>query len=118
MLGKKILIVDDSALMRKVLRDILEAEGFYNITEAGDGQDALNICDKEKPDLMLLDIIMPEISGMDVLKQLNKSVKTIVISAVGQQAVIEEAKRLGASDFIVKPFDKDRVIERTRKYLK
>jgi two-component system chemotaxis response regulator CheY len=118
MFEKKILIVDDSALMRKVLRDILEAEGYTNVSEAANGQEALDLCAKEKPELMFLDIIMPEVSGMDVLRELHGGVPTIVVSAVGQHAVIDEAKKLGALDFIVKPFDKDRVLDRARKLLK
>lgn len=118
MFEKKLLIVDDSALMRKVLRDILEAEGYSNIFEAANGQEALDICKKEKPELMFLDIIMPEVSGMDVLRELGGAVPTIVVSAVGQHAVIEEAKKLGALDFIVKPFDKNRVLDRAKKLLK
>lgn len=118
MFEKKILVVDDSALMRKVLRDILEAEGFSNILEAANGQEALEVCAREKPELMFLDIIMPEVSGMDVLRELGGAVPTIVVSAVGQHAVIDEAKKLGALDFIVKPFDKNRVVDRAKKLLK
>jgi len=118
MFEKKILVVDDSALMRKVLRDILEAEGFSNILEAANGREALAQCTKEKPELMFLDIIMPEVSGMDVLRELNGAVPTIVVSAVGQHAVIDEAKKLGALDFIVKPFDKNRVVDRAKKFLR
>lgn len=118
MFEKKILVVDDSALMRKVLRDILEAEGFSNISEAANGQEALDMCKKEKPELMFLDIIMPEVSGMDVLRELGGAVPAVVVSAVGQHAVIDEAKKLGALDFIVKPFDKNRVLDRAKKLLK
>jgi len=118
MQDKKILVVDDSALMRKVLRDIFEEGGFTNVSEAANGQEALEICESNCPDIMFLDIVMPEISGIDVLKKVGDKVKTVVVSSVGQQSVIEEAKKCGALDFIVKPFEKDHVLDRAKKFLK
>lgn len=120
---KKILIVDDSLFMRKVLKDILSREPGWKIMEAESGEKALKQFDKEKPDLVLLDIIMPEgeEEGVIVLKRLRKKdpdVKVIMISAVGQNAVVEECKRRGAGDYITKPFDEKQVLKTVDKYLK
>ena len=115
---KKILIVDDSAFMRKVLRDIFESAGYTNFVEAGNGREALERWKSEKPNFMFLDIIMPEMNGMDVLREIGREAKVIVVSAVGQKEMIEEAKALGALDYVVKPFDRDQVLEKTEKYLK
>lgn len=108
--GVKILIADDSQFMRGVLKDIFSSEG-YEIIEAENGKEALDKFQIEKPDLALLDIIMPEVDGMEVLKKIGKSAKVIVISAVGQEKMVEEAKGLGALDYIVKPFDNNKVLE-------
>lgn len=112
----KILIVDDSMFMRKILKDILSKEG-HNIIEAENGAECLAKCDSEKPDLVLLDIIMPEVDGIEVLKKIGKLAKIVVISAVGQEKMVEEAKSLGALDYIVKPFDNEKVIEAVKKVL-
>lgn len=115
---KKILIVDDSAFMRKVLRDIFESAGYTNFVEAGNGREALERYKSDKPDFMFLDIIMPEMNGMDVLREIGKEAKIIVVSAVVQKEMVDEAKTLGALDYVVKPFDRDQVLEKTEKYLK
>ena len=115
---KKILIVDDSAFMRKVLRDIFESAGYTNFVEAGNGREALERWKTEKPDFMFLDIIMPEMNGMDVLREIGREAQIIVVSAVGQKEMVDEAKALGALDYVVKPFDRDQVLEKTQKYLK
>ncbi|MGB2762505.1 MAG: response regulator [Minisyncoccales bacterium] len=112
----KILIADDSQFMRINLKDILKGEG-YEIIESADGKEALEKFKTEKPDLMLLDIIMPEVDGMEVLKKIGKKAKIIVISAVGQEKMVNEAKNLGAIDYIVKPFENEKVIEIVKKVL-
>ena len=119
---KKILIADDSLFMRKVLKDILSKKSEYEIVEANSGANTEQQFKKEKPDLVLLDIIMPdgEEEGIRVLKEIKKvdhETKVIMISAVGQEAVIEECKRLGARDYIVKPFDEKLVVNTVKKYL-
>ena len=116
----KILIVDDSLFMRKMLRDILSDK--YEIVEAESGSKAQRQIEKEKPDLIFLDIIMPEgeEEGMRVLKRVIKAKPTariVMITAVGQDTVVEECKRLGAADYIIKPFDKEKVIKTAEKYL-
>ena len=109
---KKILIVDDSLFMRKVLADILSKE--YQVIEADSGSRALEQVEKESPDLVLLDIIMraDEEEGVGVLEKLMKTspdTQSVMISAVGQQAMVEKCRKLGAKDYIVKPFDEKTV---------
>lgn len=117
---KKILIADDSLFMRKMLRDILSDK--YEIVEAETGIKAEGQIKKEKPDLVLLDIIMPEgeEEGIIVLKKVmkaNPKAKVVMITAVGQDAIVEECKKAGASDYIIKPFDKEKVITTVAKHL-
>jgi len=114
-MSKKILVADDSAFMRKVLINILNEAGYNDVIEAGDGKEAVAKFNAEKPDLILLDIIMPEMDGIEVVKQIGKKSKVLIISAVGQEGVIDEAKKYGAVGFIVKPFDNEKVIEEIRK---
>jgi len=116
----KILIADDSLFMRMTLRNNLIEE--YEIVEADSGAEALEQFEKEKPDLVLLDIVMPqgEEEGVRVLKEImenNPKAQVVMITAVGQEAIIEECKKLGAKDYIVKPFDEKRVKETIEKYL-
>ena len=112
----KILIADDSAFMKSLLKDIL-TEADYEVIEAEDGKSAIEQFKTNKPDLVLLDIIMPEVDGMDVLKEIGKTAKIVVISAVGQEKMAEDAKELGALDYIVKPFENDKVLETIKKVL-
>ena len=115
---KKILIVDDSAFMRKVLRDIFESVGFTLFVEATNGKEAIERYQSDKPDFMFLDIIMPDVNGMDVLRAIGRDAKVVVVSAVGQKEMIDEARSLGALDYIVKPFDREQVLEKAKKYMK
>jgi len=114
--NKKILIVDDSAFMRKVLRDIFESAGYTNFSEAVNGKEAIEKWKSEKPEAVFLDVIMPDVNGMDVLKEIGGEAKVVVVSAVGQKEMIAEAKSLGALDYVVKPFDRDQVLEKLNKY--
>lgn len=111
----KILTADDSAFMRKVLIDILTDAGYDNIIEAENGKQALEKYKSESPDLILLDIVMPEIDGIETLKQIGKSAKVIMITAVGQESIMDDAKANGALGYIIKPFDKEKVIEEVKK---
>ena len=111
---KKILIVDDSLFMRKVLGDMLSKE--YQVIEADSGSRALALAEQESPDLLLLDIIMraDEEEGVGVLEKLMKTspdTQVVMISAVGQQAMVEKCRKLGAKDYIVKPFDEKAVLQ-------
>ncbi len=119
-MAKKILVADDSLFMRMTLRNNLPEE--YEIVEADSGAEALEQFQKEKPDLVLLDIVMSqgEEEGIRVLKEImknNPQAQIVMITAVGQEAIIEECKKLGAKDYIVKPFDEKLVNETVEKYL-
>lgn len=121
---KKILITDDSLFMRKVLHDILSSKsGECELLEASSGASALELFKKEKPELTLLDIIMPEgeEAGIKVLRKVMKTdpkANVVMITAVGQELVIKECKKLGAKDYIIKPFDEKQVIKTVEKYLR
>jgi len=111
----KILTADDSSFMRKVLLDILKEAGFSNFIEAENGKEAIEKYEQEKPDLVLLDIVMPEVDGLEVIKRIGRQANIIVVSAVGQDAMIEDAKNSGAKGYIVKPFEREKVIEEIEK---
>ena len=107
----KILLADDSAFMRKILKDILTEAGFSIFVEAENGNEALEKYEAEKPGLILLDIIMPELDGLGVVKKIGKEANIIIISAVGQDEMLKEAKDNGVKGYIVKPFDKEQVLK-------
>lgn len=113
----KVLISDDSAFMRKVLRDILEGAGFKDFVEAGTGKEAMEKYESEKPGLVLLDVMMPEASGIEVLQKIGAEATVIVISAIGQETMIEDAKKNGAKGYITKPFENSKVLEEIEKVL-
>lgn len=106
----KILTADDSVFMRKILIDILQSAGYADIIEAENGNEALEKFQAEKPDLVLLDIIMPEKDGLAVVKEIGQAANVIMVSAIGQESVINEAMASGAKGFVVKPFDKEKVL--------
>ena len=113
-----ILIVDDAAFMRMMIKDILEKNGFNLIGEASNGLEAIELYKKEKPDIVTMDITMPKVDGIEavkLIKEYDNEAKIIMCSAMGQQAMVMDAIRAGAKDFIVKPFQADRVIEAINK---
>lgn len=119
-MAKQILIVDDAAFMRMMIRDILSAEG-YAIHEATNGAEAVEKFQKVNPDLVTMDITMPDVNGIEALKQirqLDPDANILMVSAMGQQQLILEALEAGASDFIVKPFQPTKVLEVVHKALK
>jgi two-component system, chemotaxis family, chemotaxis protein CheY len=119
-MSKRILIVDDAAFMRMMIKDILSKNGFDVIGEAQDGVQAVELYQELNPDLVTMDITMPEMDGISALKkirELNSNAKVIMCSAMGQQAMVIDAIQAGAKDFIVKPFQADRVIEAIQKAL-
>lgn len=116
----KILIVDDAAFMRMMLKDILIKNGFEVCGEAVNGNDAIEKYKELHPDLTTLDITMPEKDGISALKDIKKfdsTARCIMCSAMGQQAMVIESIQAGAKDFIVKPFQVDRVLESVKKAL-
>lgn len=117
-MGKAILICDDAAFMRMMLKDILVKEGYEVVGEAVNGADGVEKYNSLKPDLVTMDITMPEMDGIAALKAIKSNdpgAKVIMCSAMGQQAMVVEAIQSGAKDFIVKPFQKERVIEAIKK---
>jgi two-component system, chemotaxis family, chemotaxis protein CheY len=117
-MGKKILIVDDAAFMRMMIKEILTKNGYEVVAEAGDGVQAVAKYKDVQPDLVTMDITMPEMDGIQALKEIKKldpNAKVIMCSAMGQQAMVIDAIQAGAKDFIVKPFQADRVIEAVKK---
>ncbi|MBT1248000.1 MULTISPECIES: chemotaxis protein CheY [unclassified Thermosipho (in: thermotogales)] len=117
-MGKKILIVDDAAFMRMMLKDIITKAGHEVVGEAANGKEAVEKYKELKPDIVTMDITMPEMNGIEAIKEIKKidpNATIIVCSAMGQQAMVIEAIQAGAKDFIVKPFQAARVIEAIQK---
>ena len=115
-----ILVVDDAAFMRMMVKDILVKNGFQVLGEAENGAKAIEKYKELSPDLVIMDITMPEVDGIQAVKEIKKinpSAKIVMCSAMGQQAMVIEAIQAGARDFIVKPFQADRVVEAVRKVL-
>lgn len=116
----KVLIVDDAAFMRMMLKDILEKNGFEVIGEASNGVKAVELYQNAKPDVVTMDITMPDMDGIEAVKKIksiDSAAKIIMCSAMGQQNMVMEAIKAGARDFVVKPFQGDRVVEAINKIL-
>ena len=114
----RVLIVDDAAFMRMMIKDILEKNGFEVVGEANNGLKAVELYKKEKPDVVTMDITMPDMDGIEAVKAIkafDPNAKVIMCSAMGQQTMVMDAIRAGARDFIVKPFQADRVLEAIKK---
>ncbi|MBE6064857.1 response regulator [Clostridium cochlearium] len=114
----KVLIVDDAAFMRMMIKDILEKNGFEVVGEANNGIKAVELYKKEKPDVVTMDITMPDMDGIEAVKEIKSidpDAKVIMCSAMGQQTMVMDAIKAGAKDFIVKPFQPDRVLEAIKK---
>ncbi|HOU32937.1 MAG TPA: response regulator [Synergistaceae bacterium] len=110
----RVLIVDDAAFMRMMLKDILTKNGYEVAGEAENGKVAVSMYQELKPDVTTMDITMPEMDGISAVKEIKKAnpgAKIVMVSAMGQQAMVIEAIQAGAADFIVKPFQPDRVLE-------
>lgn len=116
-----VLIVDDAAFMRMMLKDILTKNGFTVVGEAENGAIAVDKFMELKPNIAIMDITMPEMDGLQAVKEIRKrdsSARVVMCSAMGQQAMVIEAIQSGAKDFVVKPFQAERVIEAVTKALK
>lgn len=119
-MDKKILLVDDAAFMRMLIKDTLTKNGYTSILEAADGEIACAVYEAEKPDLVIMDITMPNKTGIEALGEIkgkHPEAKVIMCSAMGQEAMVVEAIKLGALDFIVKPFKPDRILQTVAKIL-
>ena len=111
-MAKRVLIVDDALIIRKRIRDIAEEAGWEVAGEAGDGEQAVDLYARERPDLVTLDIVMPKMDGVTALKHLlvtDPAAFVVMISAVDQRDKLSECIAHGAADFIVKPFDPERL---------
>ncbi|MDF2960247.1 MAG: CheY4 [Paenibacillus sp.] len=116
----KVMVVDDAAFMRMMLRTMLIEEGHEVVAEAANGVEAVSAYLTSKPDLVTMDITMPELDGVGAVKEIRKMdplARIIMCSAMGQKAMVVDAITAGAKDFVVKPFQKDRVIESVNKVL-
>ena len=114
----RVLIADDAAFMREMLRDILTEGGFEVVAEAEDGEEAIAKYREHQPDLVTLDIVMPRKSGIDALRELqalDPSSCIVMCSALGQEALVMEALEAGARDYVVKPFKPEQVLVAAKK---
>ena len=120
-MAMRVLIVDDALFMRRMLADILKKEGFEICGEAENGKEGIDKYAELKPDVVTMDIVMPkmeEIDGVAAVREIIKrdpQAKIVIVSAMGQHALVVEAIQAGAKDFIVKPFQPSRVIEAIRR---
>ena len=117
-MAKSVLICDDAAFMRVMIKDILTKNGYDVAGEAENGLKAVEKYNETKPDLVMMDITMPEMDGIQALKKIkaiDANASVVMCSAMGQQAMVIEAIQSGAKDFIVKPFQAERVLEAVKK---
>lgn len=116
----RVLVVDDAAFMRMTIKKMIESDGYTVVGEAENGVEAVQKYMELQPDAVLLDITMPEMNGVDALKRIKEfdpKAKVIICSAMGQQAMVAQAVQSGAKDFIVKPFEKDRLVAALKRVL-
>ena len=116
----RILVVDDAAFMRMMVRDMLKKIGHQVVGEAANGLQGVQMYKELKPDLVTMDVTMPEMDGVEAVKEImafDRDAKIIMISAMGQQAIVMDCIKAGAKDFIVKPFNIDRLEEAVKKVL-
>ena len=119
-MGKRVLIVDDAAFMRMMIRNILTKSGYDVVGEAENGAAAVALYKELRPDVVTMDITMPEMDGIEGVRQIRKidpNANIIMVSAMGQQAMVMEAIQAGAKDFIVKPFQQERILQAIERVL-
>ncbi len=115
-----VLICDDAIFMRRMVGDILKQAGFEVVGEAETGTQAVEEYRRLRPDLVMMDIVMPEMGGVDAVREITKfdpSAKVLMCSAMGQESLVVEAIQAGAKDFVVKPFQSSRVLETVQRVL-
>jgi two-component system chemotaxis response regulator CheY len=118
--AKKILIVDDAAFMRMMIKNIVTKAGYEVVGEAENGAQAVEMYKELKSDLVIMDITMPEMDGIQAvkaIKEIDPNANIIMCSAMGQQAMVMEAIQAGAKDFIVKPFQQDRILQAIKRII-
>lgn len=119
-MGRTVLVCDDAIFMRRMIGDILEQAGFEVVGEAETGEEAVERYRELKPDLVTMDIVMPDMGGIDAVRHImedDPEAKVLMCSAMGQQALVIEAIQAGARDFVVKPFQPSRVLEAVQRVL-
>ncbi|HEY4735327.1 MAG: response regulator [Gemmatimonadaceae bacterium] len=119
-MSSTVLVCDDAVFMRTMVSDILSQAGFTVVGEAENGKQAVEKYQQLKPDLVTMDIIMPEMGGIEAVKQITQAdpaARILMCSAMGQQALVQEALQAGARDFVVKPFQPSRVLEAVQRVL-
>lgn len=119
-MAKRILIADDASFMRMMLKNILVGGGYEVVGEAANGREAIEKYKELKPDMLISDMVMPEMGGIDVLKNVIAEfpgANILICSAIGQQALVIEAIQAGAKDYIVKPFEQSNVLETVSKII-
>lgn len=112
-MAKKVLVVDDSMYMRKLIKDAVEEGGYDVVGEAANGEEAIDLALELNPDIITLDNILPDMIGIDILKVYREEelpAQVVMISAVGQESVINEGMSLGAKAYIVKPFTSEKLL--------
>ncbi len=112
--SKRVLVVDDAVFMRHMVKSILTDLGHEVVGEAGDGEEACRMYEELNPDMVTMDLVMPNMGGLEALKKIRQrhpDAKIVVISALDQRQPLMDALKHGAADYVVKPFEKDRVIE-------
>jgi len=120
MAGRRVLIVDDVAFVRKTLSEILTEAHFQVIGEAADGAEAVEMYARLRPDVVTMDVVMPNMSGIEATKKiikLDKSARVVIISAMGQESLVMEAINVGAKDYILKPFSSKDILSTVERAL-
>ncbi len=110
----KIMLVDDAAFMRMMVKNALTKSGYDNFVEAQDGAEAVKKYGEEKPDMVIMDITMPNMDGLQALKKIREddpNAKVVMCTAMGQEGMVVDAIKSGAKDFIVKPFNAERIVQ-------
>lgn len=119
-MGRTVLICDDAIFMRTMIADILKQAGFEVVGQAETGAEAVQRYRELRPDLVTMDIVMPDMGGIDAVREIvaeDPNAKILMCSAMGQQALVIEAIQAGARDFVVKPFQPSRVLEAVQRVL-
>jgi two-component system chemotaxis response regulator CheY len=119
-MASRVLVADDARFMRQLIREIIEPEGFEVVGEAADGRAVVEEFTRLSPDVVTMDIVMPKRSGIDAVKEiiaLDPTARIVMVSALGQEALVMEALQAGATDYVVKPFKPDAVVATLRKVL-
>ncbi|MDA7978637.1 MAG: response regulator [Pirellulales bacterium] len=112
-MAKKLIVTDDAMIIREMIKDAVSEDGWQVAAEATNGQEAIDRYAETRPDAVTLDLVMPEFDGLHALRgimELDPDARVLVVSALDQKEILKDALRLGAKDFIVKPFQKDRLV--------